>query len=287
MSVVTCRLGATTRGATVNDTMKALLGFIKGWKGASDPVFRAIGWVAGVLAIAACIRNEHPVGLVVGFARSIGRSELADWFETGLPPLVYTQRQMVADALVLAAEIVVFILLVGPFVRAKSDNWPVDLQAKALLRSRASCTFWILLMIATQFGSPARVAVRMCHAAFVFAVIVGILLAGTWMFYLMMGQLGLSDFVASPIEFARHVLIVAVMVVLALGVVILGPVVAVVMWMLSLEPESNVDLKRRLNDDLGLFGQPTGSAQVSSRGPGTGRLPHEKQQHDGNGSEPV
>lgn len=153
MSVAAGIVKTAQRGVAVNEVISMLLTLIKDWKISRYSIYRWIGCVAGILMIAASIRDQRPNEVLSGVFRGIGAHSIGEWFGTSLPP-VLTQPNSSANHLFIGiAFLAVVSLLAMPFFSAQKNEWDLGFQASGLLGARAPSTAWISLMFAAQFGS--------------------------------------------------------------------------------------------------------------------------------------
>ena len=122
------------------ETVKALPGLIKDWRSNSDLIYQLVGCLAGGLTIAAYVRGQRPSEVLAAAMYAIGASGVGGWFESGLPPLLAEPHVEASRALVSLSALAVLTMLIKQFFNAKRDDWPIDLQARGLLGSRAAVT---------------------------------------------------------------------------------------------------------------------------------------------------
>lgn len=68
------RLRIAQRGEDLIETVKALPGLIKDWMSNSDLIYQLVGCPAGVLTIAACVREQRPSEVLAAAMHAMGAS---------------------------------------------------------------------------------------------------------------------------------------------------------------------------------------------------------------------
>jgi len=269
MSVVAARLKAAQRGEDVIEAVKALPGLIKNWRSNSDLIYQLVGCLAGVLTIAAYVRGQRPSEVLAAAMYAIGASGVGGWFESGLPPLLAEPHVEASRALVSLAALAVLTMLIKPFFNAKRDDWPIDLQARGLLGSRAAVTTWVLLMFAAQFASIAWVAEWLrsqVHVAVIVAVVTALLLG---LAYVAARRLQMHSLLDVAGAWLGHMVAsagaVVIMTGFALAFAVIGPVMGAASWLFTTESDAYSDTKRRVAQELARSQQPTGAIRLSSQ----------------------
>ena len=88
MSVAAGMVKTAQRGVAVNEAITRLRTLIKDWKVSRDVIYQHLGCVAGILMIAASIRDQRPNEVLAKLFRGIGAHSIGEWFETSLPPVL-------------------------------------------------------------------------------------------------------------------------------------------------------------------------------------------------------
>lgn len=251
------------------ETVKALSGLIKDWKSNSDLIYQLVGCLAGVLTIAAYVREQRPSEVLAAAMYAIGASGVGGWFESGLPPVLAEPHVEASRALVSLSALAVLTMLIKPFFNAKRDNWPINLQARGLLGSRAAVTTWVLLMFAAQFASIAWVAEWLrsqVHVAVIVAVVTALLLG---LAYVAARRLQMHSILDMAGAWLAHIVASAGAVVMmtgfALAFAVIGPVMGAASWLFTTESDAYSDTKRRVAQELARSQQPTGAIRLSSQ----------------------
>lgn len=248
------------------ETAKALPGLIKDWKTNSDLIYQLLGCLAGVLTIAAYMREQRPSEVLAAAMHAVGASGVGGWFESGLPPFVAEPHVEASRTLVYIAALAVLTMLIKPFFNAKRDDWSIDLQARGLLGSRAAVTTWVLLMFAAQFASLTWVAEWLrsqAQVAVVVAVVIALILGlayGAAHRLQIHIRLDVAGAWLTPI--AASVSVVLMMTGIALAFAVIGPVLGAVSWLFTTESNAYSDTKRRVAQKLARLRQPTGAIRV-------------------------
>lgn len=249
------------------ETAKTLLGLIKDWKTSSDPVYQWVACGAGILTVSAYIEQQRPSEFMAGTMRFIGAGPAAVWFESGLPPVV-AQPNVGASHIVLGvAGLAVLTMLVRPFINARRDEWPVDLQAAGLLGARGACTVWILLLIAAQLGSLDRVPIWLWSVLPDGIMVIAIAILVTGLFYLITRRFWTRS---SSEAFGRRLswlvagaAVVVAMTLCALLLAVIGPLVSLVSWLFSTESDAHNDTKTYVAEIRAQCESPTGVAPAT------------------------
>lgn len=251
------------------ETVKALPGLIKDWKTNSDLIYQLFGCLAGVLTISACVREQRPSDVLAVAMNAIGASSVGGWFEFGLPPLLAEPHVAASRTLVFLSALAVLTMLIKPFFNAKRDDWPIDLQARGILGSRAAVTTWVLLMFAAQFASTAWVTEWLrsqVHVVVIVAVVTALLLG---LGYVAERRLQMhSLFVVAGARLAHVVASVGTVVIMtgfALAFTVIGPVIGAASWLFTTESDAYSDTKRRFAQERARSQQPTGAMRLSSQ----------------------
>ena len=251
------------------ETVKALPGLIKDWMSNSDLIYQLVGCLAGVLTIAACVREQRPSEVLAAAMHAMGASGIGGWFESGLPPLFAEPHVEASRTLVLLAALAVLTMLIKPFFNANRDDWPIDLQSRGLLGSRAAVTTWVLLMFAAQLASIAWVTEWLRLQVQVAAIVTVVTALILGMAYVAVRRLQMHCLL--DVTGARLVHIVAsagavvIMTGFALAFAVIGPVIGAAFWLLTTESDAYSDTKRRVAQELVRSQQPTGAIRLSSQ----------------------
>ncbi|OFT45358.1 hypothetical protein HMPREF3157_08700 [Dermabacter sp. HMSC06F07] len=255
------------------ETVKALPRLIKDWKTNSDLIYQLLGCFAGVLTISAHVREQRPSDVLAAAMNAIGASGVGGWFESGLPPLLAEPNVDASRTLAFLSALAVLTMLIKPFFNAKRDDWPIDLQARGLMGSRAAVTTWVFLMFAAQFASIAWVAewVRsQAYVAVIVAVVAALLLGLAYVAARRLQMHSLLD--AAGARFAHMVASAGAVVIMtgfALAFIVIGPVIGAASWLFTTESDAYSDTKRRFAQELARSQQPTGAIRLSSQSDGS------------------
>lgn len=251
------------------ETVKALPGLIKDWKTNSDLIYQLVGCLAGLLTIAACVREQRPSEVLAAAMHAIGASRVGGWFESGLPPLLAEPHVEASRTLVSLAALAVLTMLIKPFFNAKPDDWPIDLQAQGLLGSRAAVTTWVLLMAAAQFASIAWVAEWLrsqVQIAVIVTVVTALILGLAYVAARRLQMHSLLDAAGAwPAHMVASAGAVVIMTGLALAFAVIGPVMGLAFWLYATESDAYSEAKRRVAQELARSQQPTGAIRLSSQ----------------------
>ena len=262
------RLRIAQRGEDLIENVKAMPGLIKDWMSNSDLIYQLVGCLAGVLMIAACVREQRPSEVLAAAMHAMGASGVGGWFESGLPPLFAEPHVEASRILVSLAALTVLTMLIKPFFNAKRDDWPIDLQARGLLGSRAAVTTWVLLMFAAQLASIAWVAewLRLQVQVAAIVTVVATLILG--LAYVAVHRLQMHSLLDAAGSWLVHMVAsagaVVIMTGFALAFAVIGPVVGAASWLLTTEADAYSDTKRRVAQELARSQQPTGAIRLSS-----------------------
>ena len=246
------------------ENVKAMPGLIKDWMSNSDLIYQLVGCLAGVLMIAACVREQRPSEVLAAAMHAMGASGVGGWFESGLPPLFAEPHVEASRILVSLAALTVLTMLIKPFFNAKRDDWPIDLQARG---SRAAVTTWVLLMFAAQLASIAWVAewLRLQVQVAAIVTVVATLILG--LAYVAVHRLQMHSLLDAAGSWLVHMVAsagaVVIMTGFALAFAVIGPVVGAASWLLTTEADAYSDTKRRVAQELARQ-QPTGAIRLSS-----------------------
>ena len=248
------------------ETIKAVPGLIKDWTTNSDLVYQLVGCGAGLLTIVAYIGQQRPSETMAGLMRVAGATGVAEWFESGLPPVVAQPDTRTSHTLVVVAGLVVLILLVKPFFNARRDDWPIDLQARGILGARGACTAWMLLMLAAQFGSLTWVATWLLSQALAVVAVMAVIALIGGLLFLAASRLTLHHLMNTAGGWISQALAgmgaVVIMTLVALAYVVIGPVFSVTSWLLTTESDVCVEAKRRVARELASRRQPAGAISL-------------------------
>lgn len=263
------RLRIAQRGEDLIETVKALPGLIKDWMSNSNLIYQLVGCLAGVLTIAACLREQRPSEVLAAAMHAMGASGIGGWFESGLPPLFAEPHVEASRTLVSLAALAVLTMLIKPFFNAKRDDWPIDLQARGLLGSRAAVTTWVLLMFAAQLASIAWVAewLRLQVQVAAIVTVVAALILG--LAYVAVRRFQMHSLLDAAGAWLVHMVAsagaVVIMTGFALAFAVIGPVIGAASWLLTTESDAYSDTKRRVAQELARSQQPTGAIRLSSQ----------------------
>ncbi len=232
------------------EAVNALPSLIKEWKANRDFLYHLIVCGAALLTIAAYISEKRPSEVLAGIMWLVGASNVASWFETGLPPLVAQPDAHVNQIFAALAGLTVVLLVIMPFFNAKRDDWPIELQAQGILGARAAYTAWLLLMIAAQFGSLKWIPTWVLNQALsIFNIAVILVLIGGVLFFAA-HRLGLDQVTSTACELISKGFIglsaVLLMTALALVFAAISPLFSASAWLLSTESDAHMETKRRV-----------------------------------------
>lgn len=261
--MVAARLKAAQRGEDVIEAVKALPGLIKDWKTNGDLLYQHIGCVAGILTIAAYVREQRPSEVLADLFNAVGVPSFGAWLDSDLPPFLAQPDAQSRHALVQVAGIAVLLMLVMPFFNARRNESYVDSQAAGLLGARAASTIWILLVIAVQLGSLQRGIDWLRSTSLALAAIMAFCSVALLVVYAVARKLWMQDLLA-PVGRGLWWLIargsaVAAMAVFALVFVIIGPALSLGTWLFSTESDAHNETQRRIAQRRAEREVPTGA----------------------------
>ena len=251
MSVVAVRLKAAQSGEIVIEAAKALPGLIKDWKTNRDLIYQHVGCAAGVLTIAAYVRQQRPSETLVDLFNAVGAQGAGAWLETNLPPFLSRPDVQSSHILVQMAGIGVLLMFVMPFFNARRHESYVDVQAAGLLGARVASTTWILLVFAVQLGSSQWSIDRLRSISLALGAIMAFGLVALLVVYAVARRLWMQDLL-EPVKrglwwlIARGSAVVA-MAVFALVFVVIGPVLGLSTWLFSTESDAHYGTRRRID----------------------------------------
>ena len=154
----------------------------------------------------------------------------------------------------------------GPLYNAQRDDWDVDLQAQALLGAPAPGTFWLLLMVAGQFGPLDWVLslTRYIEDAVIVVVIIAMIVQG--LICLLRRRIGNDHLFARTSSWINWALyragVILLMSVLSIAVAAIGPMAGVISWLASTESDAYRDMKLRNARERFERRKPDGAVQV-------------------------
>ncbi|WP_169832937.1 hypothetical protein [Buchananella hordeovulneris] len=267
--MVVARLAIAQRGEDEIEAVRALPGLIKDWKANSGLIYQVVGCLAGVLTIAAYVREQRPNEVLAAAMHAMGASGIGGWFESGLPPLLAEPHVGASRTLVSLAALAVLTMLFKPFFNAKRDDWPIDLQARGLLGSRAAVTTWVLLMFAAQFASIAWVAEWLCSQVLVAVIVTVVTALILGLAYVAARRLQMHSLLDAAGAWLTHMVAsagaVVIMTGFALAFAVIGPVLDAASWLFTTESDVYSEAKRRVAQELARSQQPTGGLRLSSQ----------------------
>ena len=244
------------------DAVKALPEVLKNWKTNKDIMFQWVACAAALITVASWIRDQRPSEVIAEVLRLVGVRSASDSFLSGLPPVLASPNpgaQHIVEALV---ALVLIFMVFGPLYNAWRDDWDADLQARALLGAPAPGTFWLLLMVAGQFGPPDWVlsSTRCIAYAVSVVAILGMLI------YLACrrgGGDGLDSRASAKIKLISHrASAMLLMSVLGIALAAIAPVAGVISWLASTESDAYRDMKLRIAGEWFESRKPDGAVQV-------------------------
>ena len=243
------------------DAVKALPEVVKNWKTNKDMMFQWVACAAALITVASWIRDQRPSEVIAEVLRLVGVRSASDSFLSGLPPVLASPNpgaQHIVEALV---ALVLIFMVFGPLYNAWRDDWDADLQARALLGAPAPGTFWLLLMVAGQFGPPDWVlsSTRCIAYAVSVVAILGMLI------YLACrrGGDGLDSRASAKIKLVSYrASAMLLMSVLGIAIAAIGPVARVISWLASTESDAYRDMKLRIAGEWFESRKPDGAVQV-------------------------
>ena len=244
------------------DAVKALPEVLKNWKTNKDIMFQWVACAAALITVASWIRDQRPSEVIAEVLRLVGVRSASDSFLSGLPPVLASPNpgaQHIVEALV---ALVLIFMVSGPLYNAWRDDWNVDLQVQALLGARAPGTFWLLLMVAGQFGPPDWVlsSTRCIAYAVSVVAILGMLIYSACR---RRGVDGLDSRANSCINRALYCAgIILFLSVLGIALAAIAPVAGVISWLASTESDAYRDMKLRNARERFERRKPTGAPQV-------------------------
>lgn len=248
------------------DAVKALPEVVKNWKTNKDMMFQWVACAAALITVASWIRDQRPSEVIAEVLRLVGARSASDFFLSGLPPVLARPNLDAQHIVEILAALLLIVMLSGPLYNAWRDDWNVDLQVQALLGARAPGTFWLLLMVAGQFGPLDWVLslTRYIEDAVIVVVIIAMIVQG--LICLLRRRIGNYYLFARTSSWINWALyragVILLMSVLSIAVAAIGPMAGVISWLASTEPDAYRDMKLRLERERFERRKPTGAPQV-------------------------
>ena len=248
------------------DAVKALPEVLKNWKTNKDIMFQWVACAAALITVASWIRDQRPSEVIAEVLRLVGARSASDFFLSGLPPVLARLNLDAQHIVEILAALLLIVMLSGPLYNAWRDDWNVDLQVQALLGARAPGTFWLLLMVAGQFGPLDWVLslTRYIEGAVIVVVIIAMIVQG--LIYLLRRRIGNYYLFARTSSWINWALyragVILLMSVLSIAVAAIGPVARVISWLASTESDAYRDMKLRIAGEWFERRKPDGAVQV-------------------------
>ena len=243
------------------DAVKALPEILKNWKTIKDIMFQWVACAAALITVASWIRDQRPSEVIAEVLRLVGVRSASDSFLSGLPPVLASPNPGAQHIVEVLVALLLIFMVSGPLYNAQRDDWDVDLQAQALLGAPAPGTFWLLLMVAGQFGPLDWVLSSTRFIAYAVSVvaILGMLI------YLACrrGGDGLDSRASAKIKLVSYrASAMLLMSVLGIAIAAIGPVARVISWLASTESDAYRDMKLRIAGEWFESRKPDGAVQV-------------------------
>ena len=244
------------------DAVKALPEVVKNWKTNKDMMFQWVACAAALITVASWIRDQRPSEVIAEVLRLVGVRSASDSFLSGLPPVLASPNPGAQHIVEVLVALLLIFMVSGPLYNAQRDDWDVDLQAQALLGAPAPGTFWLLLMVAGQFGPLDWVLSSTRFIAYAVSVvaILGMLI------YLACrrgGGDGLDSRASAKIKLISHrASAMLLMSVLGIALAAIAPVAGVISWLASTESDAYRDMKLRIAGEWFERRKPDGAVQV-------------------------
>ena len=244
------------------DAVKALPEVVKNWKTNKDMMFQWVACAAALITVASWIRDQRPSEVIAEVLRLVGVRSASDSFLSGLPPVLARLNLDAQHIVEILAALLLIVMLSGPLYNAWRDDWNVDLQVQALLGARAPGTFWLLLMVAGQFGPLDWV---LSLTRFIAGVVLAVAILGMLIYSACRrrGVDGLDSRANSCINRALYCAgIILFLSVLGIALAAIAPVAGVISWLASTESDAYRDMKLRIAGEWFERRKPDGAVQV-------------------------
>ena len=248
------------------DAVKAIPEVLKNWKTNKDIMFQWVACAAALITVASWIRDQRPSEVIAEVLRLVGARSASDFFLSGLPPVLARPNLDAQHIVEILAALLLIVMLSGPLYNAWRDDWNVDLQVQALLGARAPGTFWLLLMVAGQFGPLDWVLslTRYIEDAVIVVVIIAMIVQG--LICLLRRRIGNDHLFARTSSWINWALyragVILLMSVLSIAVAAIGPMAGVISWLASTESDAYRDMKLRNARERFERRKPDGAVQV-------------------------
>ncbi len=228
------------------EAVKVVPGLLKEWRFNGDSIYELVSCCAGLLTIAAYLTGERPSEVLAGSMQSLGANSVAEWFDSGLPPLVAHPDAVKSYFFLSLAGGWLLTLIGKPLSDAGRDSCIVDRKARGVIGSRGSYFMWLLLMTAAQFGSLQWIPtwflspIPMIFGAAVLAVLVG-----GYLFYtayrLRKDQITsvAGEWVSRALRDLRSVVLTTM---LAVVYAAIGPLARIAEWLLATDRNEYADI---------------------------------------------
>ena len=244
------------------DAVKALPEILKNWKTIKDIMFQWVACAAALITVASWIRDQRPSEVIAEVLRLVGVRSASDSFLSGLPPVLASPNPGAQHIVEVLVALLLIFMVSGPLYNAQRDDWDVDLQAQALLGAPAPGTFWLLLMVAGQFGPLDWV---LSLTRFIAGVVLAVAILGMLIYSACRrrGVDGLDSRANSCINRALYCAgIILFLSVLGIALAAIAPVAGVISWLASTESDAYRDMKLRIAGEWFERRKPTGAPQV-------------------------
>ncbi len=231
------------------EAVKIVSGLLKEWKFNGDSIYELVSCCAGLLTIAAYLSDERPSEVLAGSMRSLGANSIAEWFDSGLPPLVAHPDAVKSYFFLFLAGGWLLTLIGKPLSGARRDRCSVDRKARGVIGSRGSYFMWLLLMAAAQFGSLQWISAWfLSPIPMIFGAAVLAMLVGGYLFYaayrLRKDQVTsvAGEWVSRALGDLRSVVLTTM---LALVYAAIGPLARIAEWLLATDRNEYADVEER------------------------------------------
>lgn len=225
------------------------------------------GCISGLITIAGIALEQRPSEVIAGFMQASGASSLGEWFTSDLPVIATEPNGAASGALMNLAGIGVLVMLIGPHIRARCDEWDIDLQARGLIGSRVAATTWILVLCSQQVSDEVwgfeLIRPRLIMALIVVALallLLGALHVVARRFDALAVRYLAARSLTQKVETAGTVLIMAI---LALILAVVDTLLNVVYWLFSPESDGFTKMKLERVEDFYRKSRPTGAMPIN------------------------
>lgn len=230
------------------EAVKAVPSLVKGWKTSSNLIYEWLAAAAATLAIVSCLGARRPSDVLAEAMHRAGAKSASEWLLSNLPPVLAWPDANAQYIVLMAEGLLIIVMLTVPLITARRDDLPVEIQARGLIGARAPSTFWVLLMVAVQFGSIDWVLVAARSIVDTIMGVLAVMAIVTAVLYLVVRRLDFCEFLAPAVRAlgraAYSMSVTMLMTIFAICIAVAGPFSWLIEWFAATESESHRDLKR-------------------------------------------